>query len=275
MLKWLGGIAIGVLLGASAVVLLRGELAEVEFATPVPVSTEEPHPITQSAPSGGSTVPETATREIPTTVADIHRLASPFQQKLVLLDLLRSSDPRTLEALLDETSTLDRFSPSREFAELAIYTRFAEIDPRAALGRMVADEVGWWGLREVIALCAKTDPDGVLNYVDALDEPHRTMLAGTIVRESKGRDDIRTAFAARFSLHRDLDRARALEAADTDPAGAWHAAPSLDARSRPGSLNLVATQWARSDPVAAFEDAAIFHSRLRGIDPDRAKRYGG
>lgn len=33
-------------------------------------------------------------------------------------------------------------------------------------------------------------------------------------------------FAARFSLHRDLDRARALESAQTDPAGAWYAALS-------------------------------------------------
>ena len=256
MLKWLGGIAIGALLGAGAVVFLGFELAEVEPATPTPRPTQEPHSVKQPVSLRDPPTGESATGEIPATLADTHHLTSPFMQKVALLDLLRSSDPRTMEALLDETSTLDRLSPSREFAELAIYTRFAELDPRGALGRMVADEVGWWGLREVIALCAKTDPDGVLNYVDALDEPHRTMLAGMILRESKGREDIQTAFAARFSLHRDLDRARALEAADTDPRGAWHAALSLDARSRPGSLSLVATQWARSDPVAAFEAAA-------------------
>ena len=91
---------------------------------------------------------------------------------------------------------------------------------------MVADDVNWWGLREAIALCAKSDPDGVLDYVDVLEEPVRTMLARIILRESKGLDDIQNAFAARFSLHRDLDRARALESAQTDPAGAWYAALS-------------------------------------------------
>ena len=256
MLKWLGGIAIGALLGASTVVLLRQELPEVEHALPVPGPTEAPHSIKQPVPLHDPTVGKATPREIPATLADTHRLASPFAEKLALLNLLRSSDPRTMEALLDEASTLARLSPSREFAEHAIYTRYAELDPRGALGRMVADEVNWWGLREVIALCAKTDPDGVLNYVDALYEPHRTMLAGIILREAKGRNDIQNAFAARFSLHRDLDRARALEAADTDPAGAWHAALSLDAGFRPGSLYLIATRWARSDPVAAFEAAA-------------------
>ena len=227
MLKWLGGIVIGALLGAASVLFLRHVQA-------------------------------------PSTLAEIHHLASQFEQQRALLALLRSPDPQTMEALLDEAGELDRFSPNREFAEHAIYTRYAELDPQGALGRMVADEVSWWGLREVIALCAKTDPEGVLDYVDALDEPHRKMLAGTILREAKGRSDIQNAFAARFSLYAELDRARALEAADTDPAGAWHAALSLDARSRPGSLNLIATDWARSDPVAAFEAAgALADSQLR------------
>ena len=256
MLKWLGGIVIGAVLGAGAVVLLWPELGEVEPATLAPHPTQEAHAVKQPVRSRDTTVDESAPTDFPTTLADTRRLASPFEQKLALLDLLRSSEPRTMEALLDETSTLEWLSPSREFAELAIYTRYAELDPRGALGRMIADDAGSWGLREVIALCAKTDPDGVLDYVDSLDEPHRKRLAGIILREAKGRDDIQTAFAARFSLHRELERARALEATDTDPAGAWHAALSLDARSRPGSLYLVATQWARSDPAAAFEAAA-------------------
>ncbi|MDE0045313.1 MAG: hypothetical protein OXU19_05545 [bacterium] len=265
MLKWLGGITIGAVLGAGTVlVLLRLELPVIEHPTPTPTPTEEPHPVEQPVPQRIPTVHETAPPVAPATLADTRRLASQFQQKVALLEVLQSSDPRTLEALLDEAGTLDRFSPSREFAELAIYTRYAELDPQGALGRMVADEVSWWGLREVIALCAKTDPEGVLDYVDALDEPHRKMLAGTILREAKGRSDIQNAFAARFSLYAELDRARALEAADTDPAGAWHAALSLDARSRPGSLNLIATDWARSDPVAAFEAAgALADSQLR------------
>ena len=262
MPKWLGGIAIGAVLGAGTVLLLRLELPVVEHPTPAP--TEEPHPIEQPVPLRVPTVHETAPREAPATFADTRHPASQFQQKVALLEVLQSSDPRTLETLLDEAGTLDRFSPSRDFAELAIYTRYAELDPQGALGRMVADEVNWWGLREVIALCAKTDPDGVLDYVDALDEPHRKMLAGIILREVKGRGDIQNAFAARFSLHRELDRARALEAADTDPAGAWHAALSLDARSRPGSLSLIATDWARSDPLAAFEAAgALADTQLR------------
>ena len=75
----------------------------------------------------------------------------------------------------------------------------------------------WSPTRSAGGGCAKsshcvprTDLEGVLNYVDALNEPHRTMLAGTILREAKGRNDIQTAFAARFSLHQELDRARAL-----------------------------------------------------------------
>ena len=256
MLKWLGGIVIGALLGAGTVLLLRHELTDIEHATPAGSPTEEPHPVEQHVPLPDPTVGETAPSKIPATLADTQRLASSFEQKVALLDLLGSSDPRTMEALLDEASTLARFSPSREFAEHAIYTRYAELDPLGALGRMVADDVNWWGMRELIALCAKTDPDGVLNYVDSLGEPRRMMLAGTILREAKGRDDIQNAFAERFSLHRELDRARALENADTDPASAWHAALSLDAGSRPGSLYLVATQWVRSDPAAAFDAAA-------------------
>ena len=265
MLKWLGGIAIGAVLGAGTVLLLLWVgLPVVEHPTPAPAPTEAPHRTEQRIPLRVPTVHESVPPEAPATLADTRRLASRSQQQIALLEVLRSSDPRTMEALLDEAGTLDRFSPSREFAEHAIYTRYAELDPQGALGRMVADEVGWWGFREVIALCALTDPDGVLEYVDALDEPHRKMLAGIILREAKGRPDIQNAFAARFSLHQELDRARAMEAADTDPAGAWHAALSLDARSRPGSLNLIATDWARSDPVAAFEAAgALADTQLR------------
>lgn len=270
MLKWLGGIAIGVLLGAGTVLLLRHEPAAVERAMLAPDPTDEPHPIERPVPLRGPAVDESAPPEAtPTSLADTHRLASKSEQQLALLDLLRSSDSRTMEALLDEASALDRFSPSREFAEHAIYTRYAELDPRGALSRMVADDVNWWALREVIALCAKTDPDGVLDYVNLLQEPHRTMLAGIILREAKGLDDIRNAIAARFSLHRDLDRARALEAADTDPAGAWHAALSLDAGSLPGSLYLVARDWARSDPVAALQAAGAL------ADPQLRERVEG
>lgn len=263
VLKRLGGIAIGALLAAGTVLLLRHGPVDVERATHAAEPTEEPQAVNHGAPAHHPPVREVV-REIPTTLAATHRLASESEQQFALLDLLRSSDAGTMEALLDEAGTLDRFSPSREFAEHAIYTRYAELDPTAALGRMVADDVNWWALREVIALCAKTDPDGVLDYVDALDEPHRTMLAGIILRESKGLDDIQNAFAARFSLHGYLDRARALEAADTNPAGAWHAALWLDAGLRPGSLNLVAMEWARSDPVAAFQAAsALADTQLR------------
>ena len=257
MLKWLGGIVIGALLGAGTVLLLRHELTDVEHATPAGSPTEEPHPVEQHVPLRDPTVGETAPRETPATLADTQRLASSFEQKVALLDLLGSSDPRTMEALLDEARTLARLSPSREFVEHAIYTRYAELDPLGALGRMVARRCQLVGPARIDrAVLPRPTPTGVLNYVDSLGEPRRMMLAGTILREAKGRDDIQNAVAERFSLHRELDRARALEAVDTDPAGAWHAALSLDAGSRPGSLYLVATQWARSDPTAAFDAAA-------------------
>ncbi len=105
MLKWLGGIAIGALLGAGTVVWLRHELVAVERATHAPGPTEGPHAVNHGVQLRHPTVRETAPREVPTTLADTHRLASEFEQKIALLDLLRSSGSRTIEALLDEAST--------------------------------------------------------------------------------------------------------------------------------------------------------------------------
>ena len=65
MLKWLGGIGIGALLGAGTVLLLRHELTDVEYATPAGSPTEESYPVEQHVPLRDPTVGETAPREIP------------------------------------------------------------------------------------------------------------------------------------------------------------------------------------------------------------------
>ena len=262
MLKWLGGIVIGAVLGAGAVLLLSDEQPEVERASPPARPIQEPQTL---APTTREAIPE----QIPSTLADIHRLPNGFDQTVALYNLLNSSDVGMVEALLDEARALER-STRRYTTKHAIFTRYVQLDPNAAMARVVADGNDLGQLGELFATWATNDPDGALAGLDALVEPERTETAKFILNYAEGLDNAtQNAVATKFSLQRELDRKRSLEAAETDPAAAWHAALLLDGDSRRDSLYTIAAQWAGSDPVAALEAAGDLANKRLGEDMAR------
>ena len=257
MLKWLGGIAIGMLLGAGVVLLVRDAPSHPEPGASGRTPAGSPQVVLSNPPI------ETVTPEPPSTLADIYRLTSRFEQSVALYNLLRSADLDLINALLDEAAALQTRG-KRHTAKLTIYARMVELDPHAAVRRVTSDNDDEWLLRQVIVMWAMTDAGRAIHAADALQEPVRTSSAKDILGIEGLSREFREAIAERFSLHEDLRDMRTLEAAKADPPGAWYAALSMDDETRKDSLYLIASEWARLDPLAAMEAvAAILDERLR------------
>ena len=249
--RWLGGIVIGMALGAAAVLLVEPLLTDAgRTAAPKPDAIERPDPVS-SVPTEANTA-----RKGPSTLDAIHRLTSEFEQKVALYNLLRSADSATIEGLLDEAEALEP-SARRQFAEQAIYARFAEFDPPAAVARIASNSDDSHSLfRDVILSWARTDLDGAIETAANLPEPHRGRLGRTLLTQVPGLDDdAQTAIAERFSLGQMYHRMRTRSAAQADPAGAWQDALLDDTGVRKESLYTIADMWVQVDPLAALEAA--------------------
>ena len=192
------------------------------------------------------------------TLADILSLPSDFQQTLALYARLVDAKRETLERLLDEAEYL---RPRREgrAAKSVIYSRYAELDPNAALERIIAAGPLDLHLVEVVFRAwAKYDLTAALRRAETLPPAYRRGAGAAILSVSEGalpgqRDEI----AATFGLRGQLERMQADEAMHDSPTIAWQQAlaapPSQD---RFAILHRIALGWARRDPQRALAAVA-------------------
>lgn len=247
MRRWIGGLAIGLVLGAGAVLLLTRFSQDSESQGAAPRSNAPPPDVRPA------TARENDAHEGYASLAEINGLKSEFAWAAAVHDRLRTADVRTVEALLDEADTLEPGGRRYRLKEFA-YARYVDLDPRAAVRRIVAHGDQYSFVTFVVSAWAKVDFDAALDAIGSLQAPHRKQAALAVLSERRDLDDdAQDAIAARFSLEPDLRLMRTLEAAQADPRAAWHhALTSTEGDSQTESLVQISGEWIRTEPDASL-----------------------
>ncbi|MCY3622556.1 MAG: hypothetical protein OXH68_12710 [Gammaproteobacteria bacterium] len=223
MAKWIGFFAIGCTIGVVTFLLVtRFPGAENPDAV-APASPTETAPIGQTAADGEETGTRTST-----ALADIWHGGSDFQRTAALYDTLLDADPAEVERLLQEAGWL-RLQRERRSAKAIIYKRYAELDPVAAVARIVSrgtEEARFLGT--VFAAWAQTDLDAAIEGADALQFPAKRQAGMAILSVSEDLGVARLREIARqFYAEHVLTSALDTSQAESDPEDAWLAAVAM------------------------------------------------
>ena len=213
-------------------------------------------PVTVNAPA----VPDAPAAA--TSLADILRIPSDFEQTAALYELIRYAGAAQLERLIEETDTVPGAS-DRQAALSILYGRYADLDPDAAVaflerrGRSHSDVE----LRAIFHAWARMDLTAAVEAAASLPAQWRGPAAAAIL---SSRDDISTQaqrdIARRLDVEHlltELAMRRSMDQVDRDPRSAWQAALSGgNASEQYRQLASVARGWADQDPLAALEAVA-------------------
>jgi len=248
----LAGIAIGVVLGGLAVLVFR----PVEpTASPDPTAARK-DVVTPVEIPRRATDPESR----PASLADIARMPSEFAREIALYDLLRSAGVARVESLLDEADALPPAHQTNLTKDI-IYSRFAELDPRAAVARIRAsggsDERQ---LARVMRAWATVDIDAAMAFVETLAGQSRERAANALLSLDLSHT-LLDEIAARFAVEEALRIRRAEAQARVDPAAAWQDAVARDPNS--WGLWSIAEIWMTNDPESALQAIGALTNRLR------------
>ena len=276
MAKLIAALIIGLALGAGAVLLVSGLTGETESISPVPRTPDTP-------PDALITTRTPASRPQVKSLADIDSLPSEFERSAALYARLQSADADTVETLLDEAEGLT--NPGR--VKQVIYSRYVQLDPRAALDRLRDEKRGQQLLiRTTISAVASFDLDAALAFIDTLGQPLQVQSTRNILDSAGVSDARKKGIAKRFGLERYLWQLQASRQAKHDPAGAWQTALATETGSeRREMIRGVADTWFETDPLAALSavasldaaDRRRLQSRLVQLwasqDPDAALEW--
>ncbi len=249
MAKWIGFFAVGCTIGVVTFLLVAWFPGAGNPDAVVPVSPTETTAIGQT--SGG---PDQADTRTAIRLADIWHGRSDFQRTAALYDTLLDADSADAERLLQEAGWL-RLQRERRFAKAIIYKRYAELDPKAAVARIVsrgAEEARFLG--PVFAAWAQMDFDAAIEGADALPFPAKRQAGVAIlsVSEDAGvarRREIARQFYSEHVLTRALDTSQA----ESDPEDAWLAAVAM----APGAERTQAAWRALSVWIARSPEEAL------------------
>ena len=223
----------------------------------------------ESAAVAGAAAGETAGAEQPRAIAialqalegedtltNILLPPSDFQQTLALYARLVDADRETLERLLDEAEHLQPRRDSRA-AQSIIYSRYAELDPNAAVERIIAaglSERYVHLLEQVFRKWAKYDRTAALRRAETLPAIYRGVAGGAILSVSEDAlPEQRDEIAATFGLRGQLEHMQADEAMRDSPAIAWQQALAAPpGPHRIAVLMRIANGWAERDPQQAL-----------------------
>lgn len=245
MVKLIAAFIIGLGLGAGVVVLVTNLTGEPESISPAsPIIETSPNATTPTRPQAPSSQAK--------SLADIQSLPSEFERNAALYTRLQSTDVGTLDILLDEAGELS--DPGR--VKQVIYSRYVQLDPRAALDRLGDEERDPQTLiRTTVSEVARVDLDRALAFLDTLDKPLHS-ARGILGLDSLS-DARKEEVAKRFALEPYLWQLHASSQAKSDPAGAWRAALAIQMRDEQNAaLSSVAHTWFETDPSAALSAAA-------------------
>lgn len=245
MAKLIAAFVIGLGLGAVVVVLVMYLTGAPEPLSPAP-------PIIETSPNAASATRPQATNPQPKSLADIQSQPSEFEKSTALYTRLQSTDMATLDVLLDEADELTDPGAVKQ----AIYSRYVQLDPPAALDRLRGEKRDQQTLiRTTVSMVADVDLDAALAFLDTFDKPLQS------VRDILGLDGLSDArkeeVAKRFGLEPYLRQLQAISQAKSDPTGAWQTALALeDGGDKLEMLYSVANTWFEADPSAALSAVA-------------------
>lgn len=296
MRKWLTASAIGFagfVIGAGVVlagIYYRADLLDASHLGPLAplveglVETRTPGD-PRSAPNGLKTTKFTLSSD--NLLQEILRLPNDFDQTLTLYSLLQDADGDDLERLLDEARLLRPADEGRAAASI-LYSRYAALDPEAAVQRIVNsgpfDQRYLYG---IFVTWAKYDVDAAMAHAEELppelrQQAGRGVLSGSAQLPGQRRQEI----ADQFSLQRQLDWMDTRELIDEEPAAAWQRALSSQNLDT-GLLAEVGRAWVQRDPVSALNAVAavrdtafrdVFSEQLiaqwASTDPEAARHWG-
>ena len=236
---------IGLGFGAGVVVLVTNLTVEPESIPPA-------SPIVETSPNAASPTRPQTPRSQAKSLANIQSLPSEFERSAALYARLLSADVGTLEALLEEASDLTE--PGR--VKQVIYSRYVQLDPRAALDRLPDEERDQQTLvRTTVSMVASVDLDAALAFLDTFDKPLPSVRD---ILDLDGMSDARKEeVAKRFGLEPYLRQLQAISQAKSDPTGAWQTALALEeGGDKLEMLYSVANTWFETDPSAALSAVA-------------------
>jgi hypothetical protein len=150
-------------------------------------------------------------------------------------------------------------SEGRRLALEALLERYAEIDPRAAVGVVRQDALGTDLLAGVYATWAAKDASAALDALRDVESPAVAEAIGIALLPVLGNDDLAITRIAGSATSIDPDRLRveALAArAEADPAAALDEALKLPPSFERMAVDRIADIWAHSDIEAALRGAA-------------------
>lgn len=263
------------LLGAGAVLGFALARYTAKDAVPVtapastpdqPVTVAAPPAITPAAPARA----QAAERPDLSTLAEILRLDSDFDQTAALYALIRRTDSDELERLIAEADSVPGASDRRAALSI-LYGRYADLDPAAALA-FLEGRGGSYGnleLRSIFHAWARKDLASAVEAAGTLEGEMRTVAGAAILTS---RDDI--SGAARRDIAQQLDiedvlsriaMQQSLDEVDRDPLAAWREALAAGGGVQQHQrLGRIAQGWARDDPMAAMDAAmALPQGNLR------------
>ena len=271
MVKWIGAIALGVAIGASAVLAVQRAL-ETD-ALPARPAPAPPNPRSVLEPVSATPTPNLERFSL----AEIQELPGDFERSAALHDHLRNADADMIEALLDEASALEQHWP-----KAILYSRYVDLAPRAAVEDMLTRDRGrsgrTRGLSALVAWAAR-DLDGTLAFVDTLGESMRTQAAKKILDETDGLSQARKSeIARRFAVESHLASIHAVAEAATNPSIAWQRALALEpGEPQDAALRQIASRWFDKDPPTALAAVATAPNprRRRSWQRDLLGRWVG
>ena len=242
--KWLVlavGIAIGVVAGWTAALATSNAGADA-----VSVAGRE------SAPA----VSKTAASASPATSADIQRLANGLDESLPAPSA-GAADVAALERLLDESNSLP--AAERQRIQFAAYLRYATLDPRAAVDRLLDVDANDLLLSVAFAAWAMQDADAALRRAESLNLVQREWASMAVWSVSGAHDDPQQAWQETLASKSGRARSEALQYiahqwADAAPVDALAAINALPESQDKTVMRLtVLFEWADEDPDAAYQ----------------------
>jgi hypothetical protein len=255
----------GIFVGRFSV--LQQEAPSAAPATTAAGSVTTPSTGTSTSLPSASVVPTPLPAGAPTTLRDILQIKGDFAQTTSLYVLASSSDQAGIEHLLEEAMTITQAS-DRGAASDILYSRYAEIDPAAAIDHMMKRpdfDPGW--VRTAFHNWARADLNKALARAEQLDERSRMIAATAIVA---ARDDMpleqRRALAAKFNVGVPMTGGSPIDVRTPEAAErSWQAALAEQGgeQQQIGRLWQVATAWARQDPERAIEAVMSIENRMQ------------
>ncbi len=254
-------LAAGAGLGIAVHLGLDGKHRQAE-PPPGHLTGHPPAAALQPAPSAppATTAPRTVTSAPADrwTLIELLTIDSEFEQTARLYELARNAGLARLEELIEETDTIP-YESDRRAALSILYSRYADIDPAAAIDHLLERHSAHWEaeLGAVFHSWARRDLEAAMVRARALEPAQRAVAGATLLL---ARQDLSTArqqtIAAELGIENALLRIDARQVAAEawrDPVGAWHGTLSMEpGQQRSNRLQQIARSWAQRDPQAAL-----------------------